>query len=74
LLGLVGGLAGFALGTAVASLLEVQTQAGSALGLGIALQQLGLAEALAVAACVLGSWLPARAAAALDPAEVLHER
>jgi putative ABC transport system permease protein len=74
LLGVAGGLAGFAIGTAVAILLEVQAQAGSAMGLGIVLEQLGLAEAMAVAACVLGSWLPARAAAALDPAEVLHER
>ena len=37
-------------------------------------QFLGLAELLGIAACVLGSWLPAHVAAALDPAEILHER
>jgi len=73
LLGVAGGLAGFVFGTMVAILPEDQAQVGSAMGLGIALAQLGLAEAMAVAACVLGSWLPARAAVALDPAEVLHE-
>jgi putative ABC transport system permease protein len=73
LLGVGGGLAGFALGTAAVMLLEVRAQAGTAMGWGIALEQLGLAEAMGIAACVLGSWLPARVAAALDPAEILHE-
>jgi putative ABC transport system permease protein len=73
LLGVVGGLAGFALGMTVAILLEGPAQAGWAQGLRIALKQLGLAQGMGLAACVLGSWLPARAAAALDPAEVLHE-
>jgi len=73
-LGIAGGLAGFALGTAGAMLLEGRVQAVAALGWGIALEQLGLAQAMGIAACVLGSWLPARVAAALDPAEILHER
>lgn len=73
LLGVAGGLAGCALGTAVALLLAVRAETGPGLGLAIVLQHLGLAEAVAVGACVLGSWLPARLAAALDPAEVLHE-
>ncbi len=73
-LGVAGGIAGFALGTAAAMLLEVRGQSGTALGWRIALEQLGLAEAMAIAACVLGSWLPARVAAALDPAEILHEQ
>jgi len=73
-LGIAGGLAGFALGTAGAMLLEGRAQAVAALGWGIALEQFGLAQAMGIAACVLGSWLPARVAAALDPAEILHER
>ncbi|HPM85065.1 MAG TPA: ABC transporter permease [Candidatus Anammoximicrobium sp.] len=73
-LGIAGGLAGFALGTAGAMLLEGRVHAVAALGWGIALEQLGLAQAMGIAACVLGSWLPARVAAALDPAEILHER
>jgi putative ABC transport system permease protein len=73
LLGAAGGLAGFAFGTAAALLLEVRVEAGPALGQGIALEPLGLAAGLGVGACVLGSWLPARVAAAIDPAEVLHE-
>lgn len=73
LLGVVGGLAGFALGTTVAILLEARAQASTAMALGIALGQFGLAVAMAVAACVIGSWLPARIAVAMDPAEVLHE-
>jgi putative ABC transport system permease protein len=73
LLGVGGGLAGFALGTAVAMLLEVRAQAGTAMELGIAWEQFGLAVALAVAAGVIGSWLPVRIAVAMDPAEVLHE-
>jgi ABC-type lipoprotein release transport system permease subunit len=73
LLGAAGGLVGFAFGTAAVMLLEVRVQAGSALGRGIALEPLALAEALGVAVCLVGSWLPARAAAAMDPAEVLHE-
>lgn len=74
LLGVAGGLAGFALGTAAAMLLETPAQAGTAMGWGIALEQFGLAQATGIAACLLGSWLPARVAAALDPAEILHER
>lgn len=74
LLGAAGGLAGFALGTTVALLLEFQHASGARLAWGMALQQLAVAEALGVAACVLGSWLPAHVAAALDPAEILHER
>jgi len=73
-LGVVGGLAGFALGTAAAMLLEVRGQSDTAMGWGIALEQLGLAQAMGIAACVLGSWFPARVAAALDPAEILHEQ
>ncbi len=73
-LGIAGGLAGFALGTAGAMLLEGRVHAVAALGWAIALKQLGLAQAMGIAACVLGSWLPARVAAALDPAEILHER
>jgi len=74
LLAVAGGIAGFALGTAVAMLLEVRAQAGTAMGWGIALEQLGLAQAMGLAACLLGSWLPARIAAAMDPAEILHEQ
>lgn len=73
-LGFAGGIAGFAFGTAAAMLLEVRGQSGTALGWRIALEQLGLAQAMGIAACVLGSWLPARIAAALDPAEILHEQ
>lgn len=73
-LGVAGGIAGFALGTAAVMLLEVRGQSGTALGWRIALEQLGLAQAMGIAACVLGSWLPARIAAALDPAEILHEQ
>jgi ABC-type lipoprotein release transport system permease subunit len=73
LLVVVGGLAGFALGMTVAILLDGPAQAGWAQGLRIALKQFGLAQGIGLAACVLGSWLPARATAALDPAEVLQE-
>ena len=73
LLGLVGGLAGFVLGLALATLLEVRAQGEAALQLGITLQHLGLAVTLGVAVCMLGSWLPARAAAAMDPAEILQQ-
>jgi len=73
LLGLAGGLAGFALGTTAAMLLEVRDQAGTAMGWAVALEHLGLAAAMGIAACLLGSWLPARVAAALDPADILHE-
>lgn len=73
LLGLAGGLVGFALGFALATLFEARTPAGAAWPWGLALQHLGLAVALGVAVCMLGSWLPARAAAAMDPAEILQQ-
>jgi putative ABC transport system permease protein len=72
LLGVAGGVAGFAVGTAVAILLEVQTQAGTAMGWGNTLAHLGLAQGMGIAACVVGSWLPAQVAAAMDPAELLR--
>jgi putative ABC transport system permease protein len=72
LLGIAGGIAGFALGMAVALLLHVRAQTGSAPGFEIALKQFGLAQTTGFAVCILGSWLPARIAAATDPAEVLH--
>lgn len=73
LLGLAGGLAGFALGVAAAILLEGRAADGASLPLGIALEYLGFAAALGVAACLLGSWLPAAAAARIDPAEILQQ-
>jgi len=73
LLGLAGGLAGFALGVAAAILLEDHAAGGAGLQLGLALEYLGFAAALGVAACLLGSWLPAAAAAGMDPAEILQQ-
>jgi putative ABC transport system permease protein len=73
LLGVVGGLVGFACGTGVAASLGIRDQAGVGIGLGAALTYLVVAQFIGVAACLLGSWLPARAAAATDPAEVLRE-
>lgn len=73
LLGAVGGLIGFVLGTGAAVLLETCTHASPAIGIVAVLEYLGLALAMGIATCILGSWVPARAAAAMDPAEVLHE-
>ena len=74
LLGAIGGLAGFALGTGGAFLLEVRGHASTTFQLAAVLEYFGLAQAMGIVTCVLGSWVPARAAAAMDPAEVLHEQ
>ena len=73
LLGGVGGLLGFALGTGAAFLLETGGHASPAIGMVAVLEYFGLALVLGIATCILGSWIPARAAVAMDPAEVLHE-
>ena len=73
LLGAVGGLVGFALGTGAVFLLEIRGHASATFQLAAALEYFGLAQAMGIVTCVLGSWVPARAAAAMDPAEVLHE-
>jgi putative ABC transport system permease protein len=75
LLGMVGGLLGFACGTGVAAFLGIKDQAGVGIGIGLgaAWTYFVVAQFVGVAACLLGSWLPARAAAATDPAEVLRE-
>jgi ABC-type lipoprotein release transport system permease subunit len=73
LLGAFGGLVGFALGTGGAFLLEIHGHAFNAIEIAAALEYFGLAQAMGIVTCVLGSWVPARAAAAMDPAELLHE-
>lgn len=72
-LGMVGGVAGFLIGTGVAVLLAFRGDVGLGLGFATAIRYFGLAQAMGVVTCLLGSWLPARAAAAMDPAEILRE-
>ena len=72
-LGALGGIIGFALGTGVAVLLEADGCASESVGMMATVEYFGVAQAMGIAACVLGSWLPARSAAATDPAQVLHE-
>lgn len=73
LLGGVGGLVGFALGTGAAFLLGTRGHAAPATGTVAVLEYFGLALVMGIATCISGSWVPARAAATMDPAEVLHE-
>jgi hypothetical protein len=75
LLGIAGGFVGFAGGVGAALFLGMsdQTNVGSAIGLRIALEYFVVAQAMGIAACLLGTWLPAQAAVATDPAEVLRE-
>lgn len=73
LLGLAGGFAGFLIGTGVAVLLALRGGNGLGMGFATAVRYFGLALGAGVVTCLLGSWLPARAAAATDPAEVLRE-
>jgi hypothetical protein len=73
LLGMLGGLVGFACGAGAAAFLGIENQTGFGIGLGAALAYFVVAQFVGVAACLLGSWLPARAAAATDPAVVLRE-
>ena len=71
----MGGLIGFACGTGVAVLPGIHGPAsvGLGIGLGDALEYFAVAQFIGIAACLLGSWLPAQAAVAMDPAEVLRE-
>ncbi len=73
LLGVVGGLVGFVCGAGGVLLFEARAAAGVAIGCRSVVSQFGLAEAMAVAACVVGSWIPAGIAGAMDPAEILNE-
>ena len=71
--GLVGGTLGFLVGGAAAIAWE---NAGSLiiwLGLATGASYLGLAVATSMAACLLGSWLPATLAVRTDPAVVLRQ-
>jgi putative ABC transport system permease protein len=74
LLGMAGGLLGFTSGTGVAAFLGIKDQAGVGIriGLGTALTYFVVAQIVGILACLLGSWLPAQAAVATDPAEVLR--
>ena len=66
-------MAGFVIGTGVAVLLTSRNGDGPGMSFATAAGYFGLAEAAGVVTCLLGSWFPARAAAALDPAEMLRE-
>jgi ABC-type antimicrobial peptide transport system permease subunit len=72
LLGAAGAVVGFALGTAIAMVTDSSHQ-GVGPGLPTLFKYGCLALSIGVVACILGSWIPARAAAATDPADVLRE-
>ena len=72
LLGVLGGLLGFALGTGIPLLLEASKHGTSSLSRMAEIQYFGVAQAVAIAVCLLASWVPARVASGLDPADVLR--
>ena len=75
LLGLAGGFVGFAGGTGVAVLLGLNGSGSVGIGIGLkaVLEYFVVAQLIGIAACLLGTWIPAQAAVAMDPAEVLRE-
>lgn len=73
IMGILGGLLGFILGGAVALRIESRAADMSALNMTVAIEYFLLAILAGAAMCLVGSWVPVRAAMALDPAEVLHE-
>jgi hypothetical protein len=70
--GLVGGVVGFAIGFAAASTWQGAWTAAASLHVGTVFQYLSTAIVISVAACLLGSWLPASLAVRTDPAVVLR--
>jgi hypothetical protein len=72
LLGAAGAAVGFLLGTGIALTMDSVAQADVSLRIPTLLKYAGLALSIGLTACILGSWIPARSAAATDPAEVLR--
>jgi len=73
LLGTTGGVLGYLIGGGIALLLEARSNALPDLSMFVTLEYLVIAAVAGAAMCLLGSWLPVRAAVALDPADVLHD-
>jgi hypothetical protein len=76
LMGTAGGFVGFAGGVGGAVLLGTHghENVGLRFGLEAVLGYFIVAQLIGIAACLLGCWLPAQAAIAVDPAEVLREQ